>query len=185
LLSDVATPAPQGAPKLALIWAMADNGVIGAAGGLPWRLPQDLRFFMMTTSRKAVIMGRKTFESMKAPLPRRRNIVVTRDAGYDRAGIDVAASFEGAVDIATRYSAEQRLDEIAVAGGSEIYRLALPQADRLYVTRIHAEIDGDTMFPAVPWDAFARCWHRRYDDLPAHDHSFTIEMWERPTPGVS
>lgn len=183
--SDVAAPSKQGAPAIALIWAMADNGVIGAAGGLPWRLPEDLRFFMMTTSRKAVIMGRKTFESMKAPLPRRRNIVVTRDAGYDRAGIDVAASFDHAVALAAIHSAEQRLDEIAVAGGSEIYRLALPRADRLYVTRIHAEIDGDTVFPPVPWDAFERCWQRRYDNLPAHDHSFTIEMWERPAADVS
>ena len=83
-------------PAVALIWAMTKNGVIGAAQGLPWRLPDDMRFFMMTTAAKPVIMGRKTFESMKAPLPRRTNIVVTRDPAYDRQGIRVAAALPAA-----------------------------------------------------------------------------------------
>ncbi len=170
------------APAVALIWAMSDNGVIGRAGGLPWRLPEDMRYFMATTSRKAVIMGRKTFESMKAPLPRRRNIVITRSEDYERPGIDVAPSLEGALAIAADYSAQHHLDEICVAGGSDIYRVALPRADRLYVTRVHAQIDGDVHFPAVPWHDFEQRWSRRFAALPAHDHDFTIEMWTRRAP---
>ncbi|MEM1433811.1 MAG: dihydrofolate reductase [Pseudomonadota bacterium] len=165
-------------PAVALIWAMTRNGVIGAAQGLPWRLPDDMRFFMMTTAAKPVVMGRKTFESMKAPLPRRTNIVVTRDAAYDRSGIQVAPSLPAALDVARGVCSETGRDELIVAGGAEIYRQALPHAQRLYVTLIDAEIDGDTVFPEVPWDRFRTVWRHDFGQRPAHDYSFSIAMYE-------
>ncbi len=158
---------------------MARNGVIGNAQGLPWRLPEDLRFFMRTTARKPVIMGRKTFETMKAPLPRRLNIIVTRDASYAREGISVATSLDAALEIARVYCAAQGLDELIVAGGSEIYRQALPLAQRLYVTTVAAEPSGDTVFPDVDWSAWERCWYREFTALDAHDHDFSIAQWRR------
>lgn len=157
---------------------MARNRVIGSNQGLPWRLPEDMRFFMMTTTGKPVIMGRKTFESMKAPLPRRLNIVVTREAGYVREGVQVAGSFEAALAFARTYCEEMHCNEIIVAGGSEIYRLALPHAGRLYVTRIAADIEGDTHFPEMDWSGWQQCWKRDYLQLPAHDYDFSIAQWQ-------
>ena len=165
-------------PAIALIWAMTRNGVIGAAQGLPWRLPDDMRFFMMTTAAKPVIMGRKTFESMKAPLPRRTNIVVTRDVAYDREGIRVAQSLPAALDVARDVCSDTGRDELIVAGGAEIYRQALPQAHRLYVTLIDAEIDGDTFIPDVDWHRFRLIWRHEFGQRPAHDYPFSIAMYE-------
>ena len=157
---------------------MARNGVIGNNQGLPWRLPEDMRFFMMTTTGKPVIMGRKTFESMKAPLPRRLNIVITRTQSYARQGVVVATSLEQALEIAGQYCALHGGDEIMVAGGSEIYRLALPVARRLYVTTIAADVSGDTSFPSVDWSRWRALWCREYLRLPAHDYDFSIAQWE-------
>lgn len=159
---------------------MDRNRVIGANQDLPWRLPEDTRFFMMTTARKPVIMGRKTLESMPAPLPRRLNIVVTRDRAYQGAkGVVVCQTLEAALEVARGHCAEHLLDEIIIAGGSEIYALALPQAQRLYVTTVDAEVTGETRFPAVNWEHWQRCWSRRYEDLPNHAHDFEIAQWER------
>lgn len=163
-----------------MIWAMDRNRVIGSDQDLPWRLPEDTRFFMMTTARKPVIMGRRTLESMPAPLPRRLNIVVTRDTDYRApTGVVVCHSLESALDAARAHCKEQQLDEIIVAGGSDIYALALPVAQRLYVTTVDAEVEGETFFPAVDWQQWQRCWQRRYDDLPGHAHAFEIAQWER------
>lgn len=165
-------------PAVALIWAMTRNGVIGAAQGLPWRLPDDMRFFMMTTAAKPVVMGRKTFESMKAPLPRRTNIVVTRDSAYDRKGIRLAPSLPAALAVARDVCSETGRDELIVAGGAEIYRQALPYAHRLYVTHIDAELEGDTVFPEVPWDRFRMVWRHDFGQRPAHDYPFSIALYE-------
>lgn len=172
-------PLSQDNPAIALIWAMTRNGVIGHDQGLPWRLPEDLRFFMVTTTAKPVIMGRKTFESMKSPLPRRTNIVVTRASDYARAGIEVASSLDAALDTARAICQRDGRDEIMVAGGSEIYRQALPLADRLYVTWIDTELEGDTRFPDVDWGAFSEVWRRDCGQLPAHDYPFSLRMYER------
>ena len=159
---------------------MDRNRVIGSDQDLPWRLPEDTRFFMMTTARKPVIMGRKTLESMPAPLPRRLNIVVTRDSGYQAAhGVVVCQSLETALQAAREHCAEHLLDEIIVAGGAEIYALAMPHARRLYVTTIEAEVTGQTRFPVIEWGHWHRCWSRRYQDLPGHEHAFEIAQWER------
>ncbi|MEM6708117.1 MAG: dihydrofolate reductase [Pseudomonadota bacterium] len=165
-------------PAVSLIWAMTRNGVIGANQGLPWRLPEDLRFFMMTTTAKPNVMGRKTFESMKAPLPRRPNIVITRQTDYRRDDVDIVPTLDAGLSRARELCAELGRDELMVIGGAEIYRQALPQADRLYVTFVDADVDGDTCFPEVPWDRFTEVWRRDFGLLPGHDYPYTTAMFE-------
>lgn len=128
-------------PTLYLIAAVAANGVIGADGGLPWRLPEDLQHFKRMTKGHAVIMGRKTWESIGKPLSGRNNVVVTRQAGYAAPGASVAPSLEAALALC----AAQEI--VFVIGGSELYRAALPLADGLLLTEIHRDFAGDTRFP--------------------------------------
>ncbi len=158
---------------------MAENRVIGRGNSLPWRLPKDMQFFMAATMGKPVIMGRKTFESMKAPLPGRTNIVMTRAEGYDRPGIKVVANFAEALRTARAQCEIDGVEEIMVAGGAEIYQLALAVATRLYVTTVHAQIDGDTFFPEFDWGVFEEA---RAESFPAdekHSHDFTISVFNR------
>lgn len=132
--------------KVTLVVGIADNGVIGRDGGLPWRLSTDLKRFKQTTMGKPVIMGRKTWESLpKPPLPGRHNIVVTRDNGYVASGATVVSSLEDALAAARSEGAA----EASVIGGGEIYRLAMPFADRLDVTHVLSSIEGDTHFPTI------------------------------------
>lgn len=137
--------------------AVADNGVIGREGGLPWRLSTDLKRFKAGTLGRPVIMGRKTYESIGRPLPGRTNIVVTRDAEWRADGVETATSLQDAITLATvRARCEGGVGEVAVIGGGEIYRQALPIADRLHVTHVAATPDGDTRFPpidAAAWDS--------------------------------
>lgn len=132
---------------LAVIAAVAANGVIGAGNRLPWRLPEDLRRFRALTTGHAVIMGRRTWESLPRPLPERQNIVVTRRRDYAAAGAEVAGSLDAALALV-------RLPAPAFCiGGGELYALALPRADTLYLTEIAARFDGDVRFP--PFDRAA------------------------------
>jgi len=133
--------------KISLIVAVAENGVIGRNGALPWHVPSDLKTFRRLTLGKPVVMGRKTYDSIGKPLPDRDNIVVTRDAGFSAGGTERAASVDDALDIARRKATERGVDEIMVIGGAEIFALTLPLADRIYLTRIHARPDGDVTFP--------------------------------------
>lgn len=130
--------------------AIADNGVIGRDGGLPWKLSTDLKRFKAQTIGRPVIMGRKTYESIGRPLPGRMNIVVTRDRNWRAEGVETVASLDDAVALATaRARCTPGVDEIAIIGGGEIYAQALPRADRLHVTHVHAAPEGDTVFPAI------------------------------------
>lgn len=131
--------------------AIAENGVIGREGGLPWRLSTDLKRFKADTLGKPVVMGRKTWESFpKRPLPERLNIVVTRDPSYRAEGAEVVASLEDALALArVRGRCMAGADEICVIGGGQIYAQALPLADKLHVTHVLASIDGDTSFPSI------------------------------------
>jgi dihydrofolate reductase len=132
--------------RIRLVVAVAENGVIGRDGGMPWRLSTDMKRFKATTMGKPVVMGRKTWESFpKRPLPGRHNIVITRDPAYAAEGASVAASLEAALALAGAEGAQ----EVCVIGGGEVYAAALPLADSLDVTHILAEIDGDTRFPAI------------------------------------
>ena len=158
---------------------MSRNRVIGLEGGLPWRLPKDMQFFMTTTMGHPVIMGRKTFESMKAPLPGRTNIVVTRNAGYARKGIRVAADLAAALTIAREQCRADGVDETFVAGGAEIYRAALALATRLYVTEVDAQLDGDTFFPELDWQAWRRLSREQFPADDSHSYPFTISVFER------
>ena len=132
--------------RISLIWAMAENGVIGRDNRLPWRLPVDMKHFMTTTMGKPVIMGRKTLESMKSPLPGRTNIVLTRDPLWQRDGVQVVGELSEALDLAEQQGLIDGVDETMIIGGAEIYALALPLAERLYVTRVHAEPAGMCTF---------------------------------------
>lgn len=156
-------------PRLALIAAVAANGVIGADNALPWRLPEDLKRFKALTLGHPVIMGRKTFESIGRPLPGRRNIVVSRNREYAAAGCEVAASLEAALK-----SCRNGSDEVFVIGGAQIYAEALPLAQRLYLTEIRAEFAGDARFPEYDrgaWRESAR-EPRRSDEGIGYD--FTV-----------
>jgi dihydrofolate reductase len=167
--------------KVTLVAALSENGVIGRDGDLPWRLPDDLRHFMRLTRGHCVIMGRRTFESMEGPLPERTNIVITSDPRYRGTGatqsadLVVVASLEAALDTA-RARGEK---EAFVAGGSRVYAEALPRADRLVLTRVHARVDGDTHFPAWRAEDFERVRATPHPADARHAYPFTFEEYER------
>ena len=137
-------------PILSIVVAIAANGVIGVDGGLPWRLSSDLKRFKRDTMGKPVIMGRKTWESIGRRLPGRENIVVTRTRGYEAPGAHCVASLPDAIALAARLIGEQGLEaEICIIGGGQLYREAIGSADRLYVTHVFLEPEGDTLFPDI------------------------------------
>jgi dihydrofolate reductase len=145
--------------EIVLIVAVAENGVIGRDNAIPWRLKSDQQRLKAITLNKPVVMGRKTFESLRRPLPGRTNIVVTRDPNYRAPGAVVTTSFENARAIATGDALRRFATEIAVIGGAEIYAQWMDSADRLELTEVHARPDGDTRFPAVDvtaWEEVAR-----------------------------
>ncbi len=170
------------APTIALIVAVAENGVIGRDGGMPWHQRSDLRRFRALTMGKPVVMGRKTFQSLPKPLDGRDNIVVTRDRAFAVEGVLVATSLEAAIDLARDCARRHRTDEIMVIGGAEIYAGALPWADRIYLTRIHAAPEGDTYFPEpdpAQWQEVRR------EPLPRgdrDDYPATLIVLERWSP---
>jgi dihydrofolate reductase len=167
-------------PRLVLVAAVAENGVIGLDGGMPWRLPGDLKHFKRTTLGKPVIMGRRTFDSIgRKPLPGRTNIVVSRDLEArleesEKWGVHRASNFNLALAIA-RFDAEKNnIAEIAVIGGAQLYAEALPHADRLYLTEVHTKVDGDVRFPAfnrAEWREVSRDGPKRESGEP-FDYSF-------------
>lgn len=158
---------------IALVVAVSENGVIGSKNGLPWHLPADLKKFKKLTTGHAIIMGRKTWESIGRPLPDRRMLVVTRDpAKLAGQPVEAFASLEAALAAAGE-------DEVFVIGGGEIFREALPRAGRVYLTRVHADIAGDVTFPELP----AGEWHEvsREDHEPdeKHPHAYSFLTYER------
>jgi dihydrofolate reductase len=137
-----------GGLKIGIHVAIAENGVIGATGGLPWRLSTDLKRFKADTMGNPVIMGRRTFESVGRPLPGRLNIVVTRQEGWRKEGVETTSSLEDAIRLA-RERAAPDAREICIIGGGEIYKDALPLTDTLHVTHVLAAVEGDTFFPGI------------------------------------
>lgn len=166
--------------RIALIWAMAQNRVIGRDNKLPWYLPNDLKYFKRMTTGKPVIMGRKTFESIGRPLPNRTNIVVTRDAGFDAEGVKVVHSLDDAIELAESETLINGGDEVIVMGGAEIYRQALPRADRLYVTLVHAEVDGDAFFPEIELNAYRELAREDYAAEGPNPYDYSFVVYERP-----
>ena len=154
--------------ELVLVVARARNGVIGNAGAMPWHLSADLKRFKRITVGKPVIMGRKTFDSIGKPLPGRQNIVLTRDRGWQVAGVTVAANLAEAV-AAAGLDPRARADGIMVIGGAQIYAVTLPSATRIELTEIDDEPDGDTIIPAFDparWREVAREAHSAEGDQP-------------------
>lgn len=169
---------------ISLIWAMANNSVIGRDNAVPWRLPKDMKFFMTATMGKPVIMGRHTFESMPAPLPGRTNIVLTSVADYTVPdGVKIVNNFAAALKAADAQARSDGVQEIIIAGGTAVYRLGLAVATRLYVTRVDADVAGDTFFPEVDWTQ----WHEeRSEQFTAddrHDHPFSISVFTQISQG--
>jgi dihydrofolate reductase len=145
--------------EVVLIVAVADNGVIGSGGTIPWRLKTDQQRLKALTINKPVVMGRKTFTSLRRPLPRRTNIVVTRDAAFRAQSAVVTTSFADARAVATGDALRRFANEIAVIGGAEIYAQWMECADRLELTEVHARPDGDTYFADIDkavWQEVAR-----------------------------
>ena len=164
--------------RTALIVARADNGVIGVDNQLPWHLPCDLKYFKQVTMGKPVVMGRKTFESIGRPLPGRTNVVITRNAIWSAPGTRVVGSLADALKLATAQADLDGADEVMVIGGATLYREAIDQVDRMYVTQVHASPDGDAFFEAPDKEKFTRITvedHTGDDASPAHSH----EVWDR------
>lgn len=162
--------------RLALIAAHARNLVVGIDNKLPWHLPEDLKYFKRITTGKAVIMGRKTYESIGRPLPNRTNIVITRNAEFSAPGIEVVNSLEAAIELAENVSLINGVGEVMVIGGAMIYEEALPQADRLYLTHVHADVAGDAYFPKVDmshWQELGREDYHASETNP-YDYSFVV-----------
>lgn len=163
---------------ISLIVAADERNAIGKGGTMPWHLPDELKYFRETTSGKPVVMGRKTWESLPPkhkPLPGRRNIVVTRQQGYKAEGADVVPGVDEAVKLASTSS-----DEVFIIGGGQLYGYGMEIADRLYLTRVHTEIDGaDAFFPVVDfleWREVSRVEHPADEK---HAFSFTQTVFER------
>ncbi len=157
------------------IVAAANNHVIGNGADIPWRLSGDMRYFKRTTIDHHVIMGRKTYESMGRPLPKRTNIVLTRDPFYLGDGILVARSIEEALTIAY----DNGESEAFIIGGGEIYRQSLHLLDRLYLTRVDAEPEGDAFFPELPEGEWRLLSQEAHSADEKNDHDYVLELWER------
>jgi len=160
--------------KCALIVAMAKNQTIGIDNTLPWHLPNDLKYFKKVTMAKPIIMGRKTYESIGRPLPGRTNIVITRQSDYQADGIVVVNSLQQALDKAEDISFVAGHDEVMVIGGAEIYQQALLKADRLYITHVHGDVEGDAFFPQVSWSD--------WQEVQREDHAADAEGTEKRNP---
>lgn len=160
-------------PRLTLIAAVARNGIIGRDNTLPWRLPEDLKHFKALTTGHAIVMGRKTWESLGRPLPERHNIVITHDAAYYAAGATVVNSLEDALRLVNG------AEELFVIGGAEIYRLALPLANRLQLTELDANFAGDTHFPEFNRSDWRETQRERHRSTAGLDYAFVT--YERAT----
>ena len=164
--------------RTALIVARADNGVIGVDNQIPWHLPCDLKYFKQVTMGKPVVMGRKTFESIGRPLPGRTNVVITRNAIWSAPGTRVVGSLADALMPATAQADLDGADEVMVIGGATLYREAIDQVDRMYVTQVHVSPYGDAFFEAPDQEKFTRTTvedHAGDDASLAHSY----EVWDR------
>lgn len=164
--------------KVSLVAAVAENGVIGKKNDLPWRLPDDMKFFMEKTRGHHVVLGRKNYESLPEkykPLPKRINIVLSRSKDYQIPGCHVVNSLEDAFKIAEQNGEH----EIMIIGGADIYKLALPHADTLYLTEVKAFVDGDVYFPAFDKNKWAEVSRIPHEKDERHAYAFDFVVYER------
>lgn len=160
---------------ISIIVAMTENNVIGRDGDMPWRLSSDLRRFKKITMGHHILMGRKTYDSIGRPLPGRTSVVISRSANYDDPNIRVARSLEKALEIAAGD------DEIFVTGGAQIFELALPMTDRVYLTRIHCTLEGDTHFPGIAWDEWNLVEEEKHKADEKNNHDYSFLTYDRET----
>jgi dihydrofolate reductase len=165
--------------KIVLVAAVGKNGVIGRAGGMPWRLKSDLAHFKKLTLNKPVVMGRKTFVSIGKPLPQRTNIVITRDANFSAPGIVTAPDFEAALALAREDADKRGTDEIMVIGGSEVFAAAMPLATRLEITHVHSDTAGDVTFPPIDPALWREASRSEHPAGPDDEADFTVLTYER------
>ena len=160
---------------ISFIAAVSENNVIGKDNQLPWHLPADMKYFKNITWAMPVIMGRKSFEALGKPLHGRKNIVVTRNKNWKAGGVQVVQSIDHAVTLAAKTDAK----EIFITGGAEIFRAALPSADKIYLTRVHGNFDGDAFFPELSGNEWKLTSNkdRKADEKNPYDLSF--QVWER------
>jgi len=158
---------------ISLIWAQDENGLIGKGNALPWRLPADMAWFRKQTMGKPILMGRKTFESIGKPLPGRTNLILTRQAGFTAEGCTVVHSLEEAK------AAAGDAGEIMVMGGAEVYALALPEAERLYCTQVHAVFEGDAWFPAFDTGEWSEVLCQKHGPDERNACACTFRIMER------
>jgi dihydrofolate reductase len=165
--------------QLTLIAAVAENGVIGRGGQLPWHLSADLRRFKRLTMGHAILMGRRTWESIGRPLPGRTSIVISRQADYQPGhdGVLVATNLDEALSQARKFASDS--DEAFIIGGARIYEMSSPRADRLLVTRVHASVEGDTLFPQVDWTQWRLASEERHEADEDNEYPHTFQTWLR------
>jgi dihydrofolate reductase len=170
-------PPPPGEVRwgLSLVVAASTNNAIGKSNQLLWHLPKDLKFFKNITWGMVVVMGRKTFESVNKPLPGRVNIVITSKAGWKADGVWVATGLEDAIAQAKTTNCK----EIFIIGGGEIYKQTMPMADKIYITRVHAQIEGDTFFPAIDESAWEQTENTDFKADEKHAYDFSFQVWVR------
>lgn len=160
---------------LSIIVAASENNVIGVNNHLPWHLPVDMKYFKDTTMGKPIVMGRKSFEELGRVLPGRPNIMITRQPEYAAEGLYVVPSLEAGIEKAKTFGTE----EIFITGGGEIFKIALPIIDRLYLTRVHAEVSGDTYFPEFDPTGWKLVKNDRHEKDEKHAYALTFQVWER------
>ena len=160
---------------LSIIVAASENNVIGIHNHLPWHLPVDMKYFKDTTMGKPIVMGRKSFEELGRVLPGRPNIMITRQADFKKEGLIVVPSLEAGIEKAKTFNTE----EIFITGGGEIFKIALPMVDRVYITRVHATVEGDTYFPAFNTEGWKLIKNERHEKDEKHAYALTFEVWER------
>ena len=170
-------------PKIVMIAAVAENGVIGREGDMPWRLPSDLKYFRANTLGRPVIMGRKTFQSIGKPLPGRLNIVVTRSPASIE-GAEMVHSVPDAIERGKVLARASGADAVVVIGGGEIYRQAMVLADELLITHVEADVSGDTLFPPIDPAVWERVSDRHAPATEADSHDMRFAIYRRKGPAI-
>jgi dihydrofolate reductase len=165
--------------KLSVIVAVAENLVVGKNNALPWHLSEDLQYFKRTTLGKPIVMGRKTFESIGRPLPGRTNIVITGNPEYFAQGIKIVSSLEQALELAQDIALVDDARELMVIGGAAVYAAAIPVADRLYVTEVHAEVEGDAYLPSIEWGNWVESSRERHMAIAPNPYDYSFVVYDR------
>ena len=165
--------------KRSMIVAMAENRVIGINNKLPWHLPNDLKYFKQVTMGKPIVMGRKTFESIGKPLPGRTNIVITRNAGWVSDGVKVAHSLNQAYELAAAIGEIDGQSELMIIGGDQIYQSCLSEVDRIYLTQVHASVEGDAWFPELDWSQWKEIGREDFSAEGPNPYDYSFIVLER------